>query len=129
MSIADIIEKLGQNKKQANELYKSYKLMKQEEEVLKADLLATLDAMGLKSAKGEHYQATITDRPDIQITHEQSVIEWLKETPNVESDAYIGLKKTEFKGLALQILKDTGEIVPGTELSTKEILSVRSNKK
>lgn len=129
MTISEILEKLGDNKKQANDLYKQYKELKEDEESLKTELSEMLDMMGLKSAKGEHYTASISDKPDIQITHEQSVINWLNETPNVEADAYIGLKKTEFKGLALQILKETGEIVPGTELLTKEVLSIRSNKK
>lgn len=129
MDIANLVAALGELKAAQSEAYKAYKGMKEAEESLKAQLMEQLQSAGLKSAKGENYQATVSDKPDIQITHEQSVINWLNETPNVEADAYIGLKKTEFKGLALQILKETGEIVPGTELLTKEVLSIRSNKK
>ena len=129
MTIAELLEVLGHVRSAGVDAYKGYKLIKEEEEDLKAELLEKLSEAGLKSAKGDKFQATITSRPIIEITHEQSVLNWLNETPDIESDAYIGLKKIEFKSLALQILKDTGEIVPGTELSNQEILTIRSNKK
>lgn len=129
MTISELIEQLGINKNLANETYTAYKKLKEAEEVLKAELYAKLTETGLKSAKGGKYTASITEKPSIVINHEQSILDWLKESPNVEADAYIGLKATPFKSLAMQVLKETGEIVPGTELQTTESLSIRANKK
>src|SRR5690606_29290920 len=101
---------------------------KEKEEQAKAQLMAMLTDTGLKSAKGEKYSASISSRSDVVVTHEQSVIEWLKTTPDVEADAYIGLKVTPFKTLAKEILKTTGEVITGTDLTTIESISIKENK-
>ena len=128
MQISELIEALGHNKQAASEAYKAYKQIKNIEAELKEELVAELEKIGLKSAKGDKFQASITDKPDIVVTHEPSVLEWLKNEPNVEEDAYIGLKTTNFKTLARQILKETGEVVPGTDLTSTQIVTIRSNK-
>lgn len=128
MSVSALIEAIGELKSAQSETYKAYKEMQKTEAELKTQLMEELHAIGLKSAKGEKYSASISKKLDIAVTHEQSVIDWLENTPNVESDAYIGLKVTSFKPLALKVLKETGEIIPGTETVTKESLSVKENK-
>lgn len=128
MDIANLISSLGELKKAQAEAYKTYKGMKEAEDSLKAQLIEQLQVVGLKSAKGDKYSVSISSRSDVVVTHEQSVIEWLKTSPDVETDAYIGLKMTPFKVLAKQVLKDTGEIVPGTNLKTIESISVKENK-
>lgn len=129
MTISELIEQLGVNKTLANETYTAYKKLKDAEEALKMQLHSKLLETGLKSAKGDKYTASITEKPSIVINHEQSILDWLKESPDVEVDAYIGLKATPFKSLAMQVLKETGEVIPGTELQTTESLSIRANKK
>lgn len=128
MSVSALIEAIGELKSASNETYKAYKEMKNTEEELKAQLAEELHMVGLKSAKGEKYSASISSRLDITVTHEHSVIEWLENTPDVESDAYIGLKLTNFKTLAMKVLKDTGEIIPGTETVSKESITIKENK-
>lgn len=128
MKISELVDKIGVTKKTANDLYKQYKEYKDTEESLKEELKIQLAEAGLRSTKTKNFNASLTQKPDIQVTHEQSVMDWLKQSPNVEEDAYIGLKLTPFKGLALHILKETGEIVPGTETLTKESISIRENK-
>lgn len=128
MDISGLIAHLGLNKKLQAEAYKSYKQLKEAEEGLKLELTNKLQEAGLKSAKGEKYSAIITARSDIVITHEQSVIDWLKESPNIEEDAYMGLRLANFKVLANQVLKQTGEVIPGTDRVTKESLSIKENK-
>lgn len=127
MSIKELLSALGENKKKSGELYALYKAMKTEEDVLKEELMASLKATGLKSAKGEDYTASISEKPNIVITSERDVMDWLENTPNVEADFYIGVKKPEFKTLALQVLKDSGEIINGTDLQTTESLAIRRN--
>jgi hypothetical protein len=127
-TINQLIDKLGELGKQSAYYYGEYKKTEETKAAVKAELIQTLQAMDLRSAKTETFTASIASKPSIQVTHEQSVIDWLNETPEIETDAYIGLKKTEFKSLAMTLLKQTGEQIPGTELVTTESISVRRNK-
>lgn len=129
MSLSTALEDYGKAKSEANTLYMAYKDLKTKEDVLKGYLLDELEAAGLQSAKGSDYSATITNKSMITIQHEATVMEWLQNTPDVEADLYIGIKPTSFQTLAKSMLKGTGEIIPGTELVTSHILSIRTNKK
>jgi len=120
---------LGEARAASTNAYQSYKELKTSEDNLRFELEQKLKETGLKSVKGATYNAVITETPRIVIRHEQSVIDWLQNTPNIETDQYIGLKTTEFQSLAKSMLKDTGELVPGTDVEMKESLAIRSNKK
>jgi hypothetical protein len=128
MEIAYLVASLGELKSAQAETYKALKGMKETEEVLKQELMAKLSDNGLRSAKGEKYSASIASRSDIIVVDETAVVEWLKNEPNVEEDQYIGLKLLNFKPLANQVLKETGEIIPGTDRVIKESLSIKENK-
>lgn len=128
MSISELIDHLGTLKNAGNEVYKTYKDFKQKEEEAKVQLKAMLEEAGMKSAKTDTYLASIGTRSDMEITNEQDVISWIKHEPNIEDDAYIGLKVTNAKILARDWFKKTGEIITGTEPVTKESISIRSNK-
>lgn len=128
MTIAEIINELGEVKSQANNLYVAYKEYKQTEDELKQELELKLRDSGLQSAKGEKYTASISGTPRVIIKDEASVLEWLENTPNVEADFYIGVKRPEFQTLAKQMLKETGELANGTELEIIQSLAIRKNK-
>lgn len=129
MTVAELLERLGENKALAAETYKAYKELKEAEQSLKADLTFLLKDSGLKSAKGEAFTASITETPTVVIRDEPALMEWLKNTPDVESDFYIGVKKVEFGTLAKQMLKQTGELADGTEVEVRESLAIRANRK
>lgn len=97
MTLSELLQELGELKTVANNHYKAYKDLKLKEDELKAQLIAKLDEAGLKSAKGDKYSVSKVTKHDVVVTHEQSVLDWLKETPDVEEDAYIGLRTTQFK--------------------------------
>lgn len=128
MSVTELIDEVGRANKEARALYKLYKELKDKEDVLRVELVEKLHKTGLKSAKTDMFNASISERSDIVVTHEQSVLDWLKETPDIETDQYIGLKTTNFKTLARALRKDTGEIVPGTEVVTSETLTIKGVK-
>lgn len=128
MSVSTLIESLGVNKKRQAEAYKAYKDLKEIEEIWKAELAVELEKLGAKSFKGKKYSAITTSRSDTIVTNEQSVIDWINNEPNIETDQYIGLKLANFKPLANQVLKETGEIIPGTDRVIKESLSIKENK-
>jgi hypothetical protein len=129
MELKDLINHYGTLKNETNKLYADYKNLQMKLQQAKRVLENKLNEIGLKSAKSQNFGVSIATKPNITIQHEQSVLEWLKTTPNIETDVYIGLKTTAFKGLALQVLKETGEIIPGTELNQVESLTIRNNKK
>lgn len=129
MNVAELLEKLGAIKRDANNTYSLYKGFKEKEDELKAELLAQLKDSGLKSAKGNDFTASISETPTVVIKHEPSVLEWLRNAPDVEADVYIGVKGREFGTLTKQMLKETGEIPDGTEVEIRESLSIRSNTK
>lgn len=128
MNVSEVIQELGDLKQLSSAKYQEYKALKDTEDNLKELLQAELDKSGLKSVKGKHYLAAKTSRTDIVVDHEPSVIEWLENTPDIEADAYIGLKLANFKQLATKVLKDTGEVIPGTETLTKDSITIRRNK-
>jgi hypothetical protein len=129
LTVSQLIELVGEFKDNANHLYKQYKALKDEEDLLKSQLFTALKGTGLKSAKGETYTASIAETPSVVIQDEAALLEWLQNTPNVESDFYIGVKKPEFNTLAKQMLKETGEMANGTEIQIRESISIRANKK
>jgi hypothetical protein len=128
-SLSKLLTELGLARQRAAEAYKLYKQLKEQEDGLRAALFEELHLIGLDSAKGSDFTASIRKEPTFIIQHEPSVIQWLRETPDVEEDAYIGLDKTKFKTLAKTILKQTGEIIPGSEYLISESLAIRANKK
>lgn len=128
MQISELIEAIGINKKRQSEAYKNYKELKEIEDIWKLELAAMLEEAGAKSFKGEKYSAIVSSKSDIVVTNESEVIEWLKNDPNVEEDVYIGLRLTAFKPLANEVLKKTGEIIPGTDRIIKDSLSIKENK-
>lgn len=129
MSLSELVAALGESRQATTDAYTAYKEQKGIEEQLRYELELKLKAEGLKGTKGANYNAVFTEKPEVIITHEQSVIDWLNESPEIETDQYIGLKKTEFKSLAVSMLKHTGEMIPGTEVRMQESLTIRANNK
>jgi len=129
MSLSELVAALGNAREASSNAYERYKELKGLEDQLRYELEAKLRSDGLKSAKGADFTATITEKPTIVIKNEAAIVEWLNNTPDVESDQYIGLKATEFKSLAQSMLKGNGEVVPGTEVEVRESLAIRANTK
>ena len=126
--ITTLIDQIGDLNNEANEHFVAYKDIKERLDVLKMQLSATLNEVGLKSAKTNRYNASIVFKSDILLEDEHTVMDWLKNTPDVEYDTYIGIRKPEFKTLAREWFKGTGEIIPGTATKQTESLSIRKVK-
>lgn len=129
LPLSKLIHDLGEARAKAVNAYMIYKDLKEIEDSIRYNLHDELRTIGLQSVKGNEYTASITNKQTVLVTNERLVIDWLNNTPNVESDQYIGLKATEFKSFAQSILKDTGEIIPGTDVQVRESLAIRSNVK
>lgn len=128
MTVSELVSALGAVSSESKELYKQYKEAKEKEDALRAALTAQLHESGLLTAKTPDYTASISIKKSVAVTDESAAIGWLKES-GLEVDHYVGLRLTNFKTMANAMLKDTGEIVPGTELQESESLAIRANKK
>ena len=122
----DLLKKLKQASDLSSKAYSAYKEAKEIEDKLRQDVREQMLSTGLLSAKTKDLTASIVNKPTIEIKHEQSAVEWLKNEPNLETDQFIGLKATEFKKFALHRLKETGEEIPGTIIIMNQSLSIRS---
>lgn len=127
--LSSLVTSLGKARERRVKAYDSYAELRDKENAVRTELYAELQAVGLRSAKGLDFNASIVETPTVVVKHEQTVLNWLRESPNIESDLYIGLRTDAFKGLAQSVLKSTGEVIPGTALEVRETLSIRSNKK
>jgi len=125
MALQNLIDEYGDLKAKANKLYGEYKDLMVIVEEKRYELQRELETVGLKSAKSANFGVSTVSKKNIAVTNEHLVMDWLKDTPDIEGDLYIGVKLTAFKQLADQVLKQTGEIIPGTELSYKETISIK----
>lgn len=125
-TIPELMEMIVQQQEISQMAYKTYQQFRDAEYAIRDQLEAQLRATGLKSAKAsDGTTATIAERKGIGITHEPSVMGWLKEQPNIEGDLYLTVRKREFGEFAKRWLKETGEVIPGTEMQVAEHLSIR----
>lgn len=108
--------------------YNVYKAGKDLEDELRRQIQEELHANKLQQIKTDNTTISLTERSSLQIMNEAMVIEWLNSEPNVEADAYIGVKRANLETLAKQMLKETGEIIPGTDTQVTETLSIRTKK-
>jgi len=83
MTIPELMSSLGKLRSESDELYETYKIKKMEVDSMRFQLLEALEATGLKSAKTDDFTASIVSKPNIIVTHEESVIDWLKHQPDI----------------------------------------------
>lgn len=95
---------------------------------IKEEITAKLNEMGLKSAKTDTGSVAIVSKPKLAVTNEAQVIQWLKETPDIEEDVYFSLNKRALEPLLKSWFENTGEIVDGVETQTSEYLSFKASK-
>lgn len=109
--------------------YDVYKAGKDLEDALRQQVQEELISNKLKQVKTDSATISLNQKQTFYITNEVAVRDWLENTPDVEADAYIGVKKPALESLAKVMLKQTGEIIPGTDMQVSEILSIRTAKK
>lgn len=126
-NIVQLTELLGETAKATKELYAAYQEGRNEEMLLRKALSLKLKEMGLLSAKTPFYTAAISVRKQIAVVDEQTASEWIQEQ-QLETEQYFGLKLTPFKSMAMAYLKDTGEVIPGTEIVEQESIAIKEVK-
>ena len=79
--------------------------------------------------KTEDSSFAFTTKKDVRVIDESAVIADLQTRGLKENYVREKLDTLSFKTLAKAMLKETGEIMEGTELTESEYISIRNNKK
>lgn len=101
--------------------------LKLEFDALKADVLGEMAA--LKSRRTESVNgiyAVRAERTDVRVVEPAKVESWLGDN-NFELSEYKRLDLTRVTPLVKAALKETGEVVPGTEVTTNEYLTIKES--
>jgi hypothetical protein len=101
---------------------------KKEFDDLKSEIM--FDMAASKSKRTESVNgiyAVRAERTDIKVIDQEQVKQWLTDNEFV-IDEYVRLDLTRVSPLVKSALKETGELVPGTEVQTNEYISVKEDK-
>ena len=130
MNIPDLMNELVIARRNTQSAYEVYKACKETENEIRNDLLQELRDTGLKSVSDSETgnTAAILKREQIKVTSETKVMQWLKDNPSMEVEQYISLHKAAFEPVAKAWLKQTGEVIPGTEIVDNEYLAIKEKK-
>lgn len=129
MDLQTKILRLGALRDLYSEAYDKYQELKAEYDMTRFLITQEMGQQGIKSLESGPFLTVRTVKPDLKLTDEAALLNWLQEQPNLETDMYIGLKWTNFKPVAKTLLKKDGEIPPGTELTMTESVTLKLKEK
>ena len=101
---------------------------KKEFDDIKSEIM--FDMAASKSKRSESVNgiyAVRAERTDIKVIDQEQVKQWLTDN-EFAIDEYVRLDLTRVSPLVKSALKETGELVPGTEVQTNEYVSVKEDK-
>jgi len=105
------------------------KISKQHKVEMQQKILGDMAARKMQSTKVDGTSYSITKKPKANIVDEQAVMDELVVRGIDSSYIKTSIDKTAFNTLAGDLLRNGGEIFPGTEIVETEYLSVRTPKK
>jgi len=95
---------------------------------LQEELIQAMKDKGLKSIKTETHNYARTVKKDIKVFSEEDVMEYLRNHGGYDEYVKPKLDTIKFKSYAKALLKETGEVMDGIELTEKEYMSIKANK-
>ena len=104
-----------------SELTKQVKVLTESMEGLEISILEALDADETTQSRGRTASATVTEQIVPSVTDWDAFYEWVKDT-----DSFYMLQRRVNAKPYEELLKSTGECIPGTEPFTKRTISLRS---
>lgn len=127
MEIKQLLELLAWQKQSYEECKQEYDEAKEKLDITKQLLMDKLAEIGLKSAKNDELTVSIVSKPYFKVLDQTAAMDWLKDEPEVDERVYIKtiVDSKALEGLAKEVLKKTGEIIPGSEFVSSEYMSVR----
>lgn len=129
MKITEKIEYYATVTKKADALYEQVRELRAEADTVKQEIAEDLRELGFKQAKSEDgkYVAFFGERKALAIEDPQKVRDWMQAN-NIDERAYFTPDKRAIDTLARQALRETGEIIPGTQLGATESFTIKENK-
>lgn len=94
---------------------------------LREEIKGDLKAADLTNMKNSFVTVTVTPKDDVVIIDQAEVKKWLSQN-RFQLDEYLKLDATMVKPILVHALKEDGELVPGTEATHTDVLTVRDRK-
>jgi DNA repair exonuclease SbcCD ATPase subunit len=118
-SLGSMIDELAEIRSRKSELKNEIDDLDERYKALEREIITLLDAQQLMFGGGSRYRATISTSIVPTVQDWDAAIEWMK-----ANDAFHLFEKRMAAG-AWRELKDSGELIPGTEPYEKRSLSLR----
>lgn len=119
---------LTQLRDQINTAKEVLKSLQDERDQIQSGIIADMTKAGLKSIKTHSHNFSITTKKDIKVVDEEAILKELKDRKLYNEYVKPKLDTIAFKLMANSLLKETGEIMEGTEQTETEYMSIKSNK-
>lgn len=122
--IQKMIEDLAETRKLKEDLKSHLDEVTSEESDLRNLIQDELKLQGFKSGTSSDgkYRVAITARKSWKIYKPEDTLKWIQENAP-DPEAYLRVDKTMFNRLAGQVISETGEIPPGSELEVTESIT------
>lgn len=118
-SLNDIINKAYEIREQRSELARRDKLLKEEFDVLKIQIMEALDEQGLQLGRADKATASITEE------EYPSIVDWDQFTEHLTNEGAFHLINRAIGVRAWREVHQAGESIPGVAATKKRDLSLR----
>jgi len=132
MTIIEIAKKLNEQRSKIDKLKEKHGTEMQEQMFLKEELqmqlMAAMKEQGMKTVGTEQNTISIAQKKTPKVV-DQSKLDADLEQRGLLEDMYVKKFDTiRFKSVANNLLKDTGEVLDGTDIEVTEYISIRNKK-
>lgn len=125
-NITPLVSKIAELKTQLAPLEAQVKPLVEELEIAKLALIQVMQQSKSKRTEAvDGYYVVRSERKTVSIADEPAVTEWLEQN-NFDLSEYFKLDTVRVKAAAESALKETGELVPGVEVSSIEYLTIKA---
>lgn len=118
-----LLEQLAEVKKEITVKKEFLDEAKARKEIIENKILEEMNKLELKSARYDGMTATISKRKTLKVTDEKELVKYLKDNRLTD---YLSERPNELFQVYLKEAEKQEKIVPGTELTQTEYLTVRN---
>lgn len=126
--ILKLAEVLSELRAQESELKSKLAPIKERKLATQEMLIEAMKEMGLKSVKTDEHTFSRVVKKDITVYDQSALIKALQKNGIKDDYVHEQVDVLKFKGYAKQLLKNTGELLDGTEPTESEYMSIRAAK-
>lgn len=126
-SIKVMAESLLEQRTIIDELKKKLETAQSDKDAIQSDLLMTLEKEGLKSLKTDTHTFASVSKLDPRVIDEEAVLAELDKRGLKDEVLITKLDTLKVKQFARQLLKESGEVLAGTEPFETIYISIKTN--